>query len=61
MGYSLIKMYEAIGIPIYQPYLRAQMERDMKEVCDGLKPAQLVYREMHREMKNIFENVYDKR
>jgi DNA topoisomerase-3 len=35
IGTCLIKTYEAIGIEIYKPYLRAQMEKDMKNVCDG--------------------------
>jgi len=35
IGTSLIKAYEKLGIPIYMPYIRAQMERDMKEVSEG--------------------------
>lgn len=35
IGTCLIKTYEYIGIEIFKPYLRSQMEKDMKSVCDG--------------------------
>ena len=37
LGTALIKVYEYIGIELYKPYLRAQMERDMTEVAEGKK------------------------
>jgi DNA topoisomerase-3 len=35
VGTCLVKTYEAIGVEIFKPYLRAQMEKDMKLVSDG--------------------------
>ena len=35
IGTSLIKAYENLNIPIYMPYIRSQMEKDMKEVSEG--------------------------
>jgi DNA topoisomerase-3 len=37
IGTTLVRMYEHIGIDLYKPYLRANMEREIKEVCDGNK------------------------
>jgi DNA topoisomerase-3 len=59
IGTALIKSYEALGLELYKPYLRAQMEADMKEVCEGRKSADNVFREMKREMRNIFNKVFD--
>jgi ssDNA-binding Zn-finger/Zn-ribbon topoisomerase 1 len=61
MGTTLIKAYETIGIEIYRPYLRSGMERDMKDVCLGLKNNVDVYREMKSEMRHIYSNVYERR
>lgn len=35
LGTSLVEVYKTIGIELYKPYLRAQMEADMKAIADG--------------------------
>jgi DNA topoisomerase-3 len=37
LGASLVETYETLGIELYKPYLRAEMERDMKAIADGQK------------------------
>ncbi len=37
LGVSLIEGYESLGIELYKPYLRAQMENDMKLIAQGVK------------------------
>ena len=37
IGTCLVKTYEHIGVELYKPYLRANMEKEMKEVCEGIK------------------------
>ena len=39
LGVSLVSTYQKIGIDLYKPYLRAAMERDMKEIAEGTKPS----------------------
>ena len=33
VGVSLVEAYEHLGIELYKPYLRAQMENDMKLIA----------------------------
>ncbi len=35
LGLSLVEVYAKMGIDLYKPYLRAQMEADMKQIADG--------------------------
>jgi len=33
IGVNLVEAYESLGIELYKPYLRAQMENDMKMIA----------------------------
>ena len=37
LGQSLVEVYAKMGIDLYKPYLRAQMELDMKAIAEGHK------------------------
>jgi DNA topoisomerase-3 len=37
LGMALVECYEHLQVPLYKPYLRANMERDMKMVAEGTK------------------------
>ena len=37
LGLSLVEVYAKMGIELYKPYLRAQMEADMKSIAEGEK------------------------
>lgn len=54
LGLSLVEVYAKMGIDLYKPYLRAQMESDMKAIADGEKSKQEIYRECLKEMRKIF-------
>lgn len=55
LGLSLVETYASLGIDLYKPYLRAQMEADMKNIADGIKQSDAVLSECIGEMKRIFD------
>lgn len=57
LGTSLVEVYESLGIELYKPYLRAQMEADMKLIAEGKKSRQLILEESMKEMQRIFKKV----
>ena len=50
----MVEVYKSIGVELYKPYLRAQMEADMKAIAEGARPKQVIYQECLAEMKKIF-------
>ena len=44
LGLSLVEVYAKMGIDLYKPYLRAQMESDMKSIADGTKTKDEIYK-----------------
>ena len=58
LGTSLRYGYLGLGIEIYKPYLRAGMEREIKEVSEGLKQKDIIYDEMKRDMLQIYDKVF---
>ena len=58
IGINLVEAYENLGIELYKPYLRAQMENDMKLIALGQKPKDVVLRDCIHEMHRIFGKVH---
>ena len=58
LGQSLVEVYAKMGIDLYKPYLRAQMELDMKAIAEGVKTKQEIYTECLKEMRKIFVRTY---
>jgi len=54
LGSSLVDVYAHFKLELYKPYLRAQMEADMRAIADGTKPAEEIYKECLGEMRKIF-------
>ena len=54
LGLSLVDVYAKMGIELYKPFLRAQMEADMKAIAQGRKSKQEIYDDSIKEMKRIF-------
>ena len=54
LGLSLVEVYAQLGIDLHKPFLRAQMEADMKMIADGQKTKQEIYKECIKEMHKIF-------
>ena len=44
--------YKDIKIDIYKPFLRAKMEQEIRNVCDGVNNMDDVYLTMKNQMKN---------
>eukprot|EP01103_Thecamoeba_quadrilineata_P000936 TRINITY_DN10828_c0_g1_i1.p1 TRINITY_DN10828_c0_g1~~TRINITY_DN10828_c0_g1_i1.p1 ORF type:complete len:959 (+),score=147.26 TRINITY_DN10828_c0_g1_i1:12-2888(+) len=54
LGVALIEGYELMGFELSKPLLRAQMEADLKHICDGVKTKEEVMRENIAKYKEIF-------
>ncbi len=61
LGVALVECYEHIKVPLYKPYLRAQMESDMKLVAEGKKEKATVLKDCLKEMERIFREVLARR
>mmetsp|Transcript_10587 Transcript_10587/g.17777 ORF Transcript_10587/g.17777 Transcript_10587/m.17777 type:complete len:256 (+) Transcript_10587:355-1122(+) len=55
LGVSLVQTYQKIGIDLYKPYLRAQMERDMKDITLGVKNREQALKESVENMLLIYK------
>ena len=55
----MVEAYQNLGIELYKPYLRAQMENDMKLIGQGVKAKDAVLRECLNEMNRIFKRVHE--
>ena len=58
LGTSLRYGYMGLGIEIYKPYLRAGMEREIKDVSEGLRQKDQIYNEMKTDMLKIYDKVF---
>ena len=57
IGVYLIETYKAIGVELYKPYLRAQMEKDLNTIATGDKTKDQVVLSSLSEMLKIFNKV----
>ena len=57
IGVYLIEAYKAIGVELYKPWLRAQMEKDLFTIATGEKTKDEVVISSLNEMMKIFEKV----
>lgn len=54
---GLVEGYESIDLPLAKPQLRAGLEKDLQQICDGLKQPADVLREQIRVYKEVFEKI----
>jgi DNA topoisomerase III len=54
LGESLVDIYRQLGINLYEPGLRAQMEADLKAIADGQKDSSTVLKEQLNTMHEMF-------
>ena len=59
LGAALRYGYKKLGMEIYKPNLRAMMEKEIKDVCDGKRNAIQVFNDMKKDMYNMFVKVFD--
>eukprot|EP00347_Sterkiella_histriomuscorum_P012229 403369401 len=60
LGQSLIDAYEEIGVDIHKPYLRAQMEREMRLIAEGKKSKDEFLKETLTQMEGVYDQVSGK-
>ena len=54
LGMGLVQGYDAMGLEMSQPHLRAELERDLKKICLGQKQKDVVLREHIEKYKEVF-------
>ena len=59
LGAALRYGYKKLGMEIYKPNLRAMMEKEIKDVCDGKRNAIQVFNDMKKDMYSMFVKVFD--
>ncbi|KAL3273477.1 hypothetical protein HHI36_014918 [Cryptolaemus montrouzieri] len=62
LGMGLVEGYNNIGLQVSlaKPVLRAEFEKDLKLICEGLKDPEIVKREQIERYKAVFQTVMDK-
>ncbi|KAK2708062.1 hypothetical protein QYM36_015676 [Artemia franciscana] len=54
LGIGLVEGYDAMGFAMSKPHLRAELEADLKRICDGTKDPSIVLREQVAKYKEVF-------
>ncbi|XP_073945480.1 DNA topoisomerase 3-alpha-like isoform X2 [Choristoneura fumiferana] len=57
LGMGLVEGYDAMGLTISKPHLRAQLEADLKAISEGRKQPQLVLAEQIAKYKEVYVTV----
>lgn len=54
LGMGLVEGYDSMGFPMSKPNLRAELEADLKRICDGIKDPKVVLAEQLAKYKEVF-------
>ncbi|KAL5017788.1 hypothetical protein ScPMuIL_003510 [Solemya velum] len=54
LGMGLVEGYDAMGYEMSKPYLRAELEADLKQICEGKKNKDVVLRGQVQKYKEVF-------
>ncbi|XP_021951308.2 DNA topoisomerase 3-alpha [Folsomia candida] len=54
LGMGLVEGYDSMGFEMSKPNLRAELEADLKGICDGTKNPQRVLRDQVQKYKQVF-------
>lgn len=57
---GLVEGYESINLPLAKPQLRANLEKDLQLICDGVKQPADVLREQVRIHREAFEKILER-
>jgi DNA topoisomerase-3 len=52
---GLIEGYDNMGFSMSKPNLRAELEADLKRICDGIKDPKVVLAEQLAKYKEVFQ------
>ncbi|XP_013416438.1 DNA topoisomerase 3-alpha-like [Lingula anatina] len=54
LGMGLVEGYDSMGYEMSKPHLRAELEADLKRICEGKKDKDVVLREQIQKYKEVF-------
>jgi len=54
LGMGLVEGYDNMGYPMSKPHLRAELEADLKRICEGTKDPKVVLAEQLAKYKEVF-------
>jgi len=60
LGMGLVEGYDSMGFEMSKPHLRAELERDLKCICEGAKRKEEVLEEHVRKYKEVFLQACEK-
>lgn len=60
LGMGLVEGYDAINLPLAYPELRAELERDLKRICDGTRDPKVVLAEQIEKYKEAYKVISEK-
>ena len=55
LGIALCDGYDAMGFEMSKPHLRAELEADLKRICEGTKDPDVVLGEQIAKYKRVFD------
>ncbi|XP_073996996.1 topoisomerase 3-alpha isoform X2 [Rhodnius prolixus] len=55
IGMGLVEGYDTMGFAMSKPHLRAELEADLKRICDGVRRPEDVLREQIDKYRNLFQ------
>jgi DNA topoisomerase-3 len=55
LGMGLVEGYDSMGFPMSKPNLRAELEADLKKICDGIKDPKVVLAEQLAKYREVFQ------
>jgi hypothetical protein len=57
LGMGLVEGYDNMGYPMSKPHLRAELEADLKRICEGTREPKVVLTEQLAKYKEMFQMV----
>lgn len=60
LGMGLVEGYDAVNLPLAYPELRAELERDLKAICDGQRDPKIVLSEQIEKYKVAYQQITEK-
>lgn len=57
---GLVEGYEAVDLPLAYPELRAELERDLKAICEGRRDPKVVLAEQIEKYKQAYKVITEK-
>lgn len=54
LGMGLVEGYDSMGYPMSKPHLRAELEADLRQICEGTRDPKVVLAEQLAKYKEVF-------